>query len=80
MDKPVVDRLIEVANARGESPAQVALAWMLHKPVVTSPIIGATKPNQLDDAIKAVSIKLSNEEITRLEELYEPHPATEAFA
>ena len=53
---------------------------MLHKPVVTSPIIGATKPQQLEDAIKAVSIKLSDQEIARLEELYEPHPATEAFA
>jgi 1-deoxyxylulose-5-phosphate synthase len=80
MDKPVVDRLIEVAKARGNSPAEVAIAWILSKPVVTSPIIGATKPGQLEDAIKAVSIKLSAEEIARLEEPYEPHPATEAFA
>jgi aryl-alcohol dehydrogenase-like predicted oxidoreductase len=80
LDKPVVDRLVEIAKARGDSPAQVALAWMLHKPAITSPIIGATKPGQLEDAIKAVTIKLSDEEIARLEELYEPHAQTEAFA
>ncbi|WP_414461608.1 aldo/keto reductase [Hyphomicrobium sp. DY-1] len=79
LDKPVVDRVVEVAKARGVPPAQVALAWMLHKPVVTSPVIGATKPYQLDDAIKAVSLKLSDEEISKLEELYEPHAQTEAF-
>ncbi|MBS0232467.1 MAG: aldo/keto reductase [Proteobacteria bacterium] len=80
LDKPVVDRVVEIARARGVSPAQVALAWMLHKPVVTSPIIGATKPGQLEDAIKAVSLKLSDGEIAKLEEVYEPHAQTEAFA
>ncbi len=79
LDKPVVDRVVELAKARGVSPAQVALAWMLHKPVVTSPIIGATKPGQLEDAIKAVSLKLSDEEVAKLEEAYEPHAQTEAF-
>jgi aryl-alcohol dehydrogenase-like predicted oxidoreductase len=79
LDKPVVDRVVEIAKARGVSPAQIALAWMLHKPVVTSPVIGATKPYQLEDAIKAVSLKLSDEEIAKLEELYEPHAQTEAF-
>ncbi len=79
LDKPVVDRVVEIAKARGVSPAQIALAWMLHKPVITSPIIGATKPGQLEDAIKAVSIKLSGEEIAKLEEFYEPHAQTEAF-
>ena len=80
LDKPVVDRLIEVAKARGDSPAQVALAWMLHKQGITSPIVGATKPNHLEDAIRALSIKLSDEEIARLEELYQPHLAPEGFA
>lgn len=79
IDKPVVDRVSEVAAARGVPPAQVALAWLLAKPVVTSPIIGATKPHHLEDAVAALSLKLSPEEITRLEELYQPHPATEAF-
>ncbi|WP_045837286.1 aldo/keto reductase [Hyphomicrobium sp. 99] len=79
LDKPVVDRVLEVAKARGVSPAQVALAWMLSKPAVTSPIIGATKPHQLDDAIKAVSLKLSDEEIAHLEDLYEPHHAPEGY-
>jgi aryl-alcohol dehydrogenase-like predicted oxidoreductase len=79
IDKPIVDRVIEIAKARGVPPAQIALAWMLHKPVVTSPIIGATKPYQLEDAIKAVSLKLSDGEIARLEELYEPHGLSEAF-
>ncbi|HET6388523.1 aldo/keto reductase [Hyphomicrobium sp.] len=78
-DKPIVDRVIEIAKAHGVSPAQVALAWMLSKPVVTAPIIGATKPHQLDDALKAVSLKLSDEQITYLEELYVPHHAPEGF-
>ena len=72
--------MVEIAKARGISPAQVSIAWMLHKPVVTSPIIGVTKPGQIEDAVKAVSIKLSDEEIAKLEELYEPHAQTEAFA
>jgi aryl-alcohol dehydrogenase-like predicted oxidoreductase len=80
LDKPVVDRLIEVAKARGDSPAQVALAWMLHKQGITSPIVGATKSHHLEDAIRALSIKLSDEEIARLEEFYRPHLAPEGFA
>jgi len=79
LDKPVVDRVLDVAKARGVSPAQIALAWMLSKPAVTSPIVGATKPHQLDDAIKSVSLKLTNEEIALLEELYEPHRGPEGF-
>ena len=78
-DKPIVDRVIEIAKAHGVSPAQVALAWMLSKPTVTAPIIGATKPHQLDDALKAVLLKLSDEQITYLEELYVPHHAPEGF-
>ena len=79
IDKPIVDRVLDVAKAHDISPAQVALAWMLTKPVVTSPIIGATKPYQLEDAIKSLSVKLSPEEITYLEDLYEPHGPSEAF-
>jgi len=80
LDKPVVDRVIDLAKTRGVSPAQIALAWMLSKPAVTSPIVGATKPHQLDDAIKSISLKLTNEEISHLEELYEPHRGPEGFA
>ena len=72
--------LQEIARNHDTSPAAIMLAWLLHHPAGIVPIIGATKPGQLEDAIKAVSIKLSNEEIARLEEPYEPHPATEAFA
>jgi 1-deoxyxylulose-5-phosphate synthase len=73
-DRAVVDRLGEVADARGLPRAQVALAWMLAKPAVTSPIIGATKPHHLEDAVAALSIKLTPQEIARLEEPYVPHP------
>ena len=54
-------------------PAQVALAWLLHKPGVTSPIVGATKPAHLEDALAAAELKLSADEIARLEEPYRPH-------
>lgn len=80
IDKPVIDRVNEVAKGRGLPPSQIALAWLLHKPSVTSPIVGATKPHHLQDAVGAVSVKLSDEEIARLEEPYQPHPATEAFS
>jgi aryl-alcohol dehydrogenase-like predicted oxidoreductase len=73
-DKVVVDRLGEVAERRGIARARLALAWMLSKPVVTSPIIGATKPHHLEDAVAALSVKLTPEEISLLEEPYIPHP------
>ena len=73
-DKIVVDRVGEIAAAKGVTRAQVALAWMLSKPFVTSPIIGATKQHHLDDAAGALSVKLTAEEIHRLEEPYVPHP------
>jgi aryl-alcohol dehydrogenase-like predicted oxidoreductase len=73
-DRAVVDRLGEVADARGLPRAQVALAWMLAKPAVTSPIVGATRPHHLEDAVAALSIRLTREEIARLEEPYVPHP------
>jgi 1-deoxyxylulose-5-phosphate synthase len=70
----VVQRVSEIAEARGLPMAQVALAWVLSKPVVTSPIIGATKPHHLEDAVAALSIQLAPEEIQQLEEPYRPHP------
>jgi aryl-alcohol dehydrogenase-like predicted oxidoreductase len=73
-DFDVIDRLIKVAHERGLPPAQVALAWLLHKPGVTAPIVGATQPSQLDDAVAAVDVALSDQEITQLEEPYRPHP------
>lgn len=69
-----VERVSEVAEARGIPMAQVALSWMYSKPAVNSPIIGATKPHHLDDALAALSVKLTAEEIARLEEPYRPHP------
>ena len=73
-DAAIVQRVSELAEARGLPMAQVALAWMLSKPVVTAPIIGATKPHHLEDAVAAVSVQLTPEEIRHLEEAYQPHP------
>lgn len=73
-DRLVIDRVGEIAAARGLPRAQLALAWLLAKPGVTSPIVGATKPQQLDDAIASVDVVLSPEEIVKLEEPYVPHP------
>jgi 1-deoxyxylulose-5-phosphate synthase len=73
-DFDVVDRLVEVAGKRGVPPAQMALAWMLHKPGVTAPIVGSTKVGHLEDALAATELELSPEEIALLEEPYLPHP------
>lgn len=73
VDFTVVDRVVKVAQARGVAPAQVALAWLLGKPGVTAPIVGATKLEHLDDAIAAEQLSLSAEEIAQLEEPYVPH-------
>jgi 1-deoxyxylulose-5-phosphate synthase len=70
----IVQRVSELAETRGVPMAQVALAWMLSKQVVTAPIIGATKPHHLQDAIAALSVQLSPEEIQQMEEAYRPHP------
>ncbi len=78
-DKRVVNRVAEVAKARGVPRAQIALAWLLHKPVITAPIIGATKLEHLDDALGSLEVKLSAEEIAALEEPYVPH-AVAGFA
>jgi aryl-alcohol dehydrogenase-like predicted oxidoreductase len=72
-DYSVAQRVSEVAAARGIPGAQVALAWLLSKQVITAPIVGATKLNHLGDAVAAVSVQLSEEEIRRLEEPYQPH-------
>ena len=72
-DFDVVDRVVEVAAGRGVPPAQVALAWLLHKPGVTAPIVGATKPGHLEDALAAERLGLSEQEISLLEEPYLPH-------
>jgi aryl-alcohol dehydrogenase-like predicted oxidoreductase len=73
-DFDIVNRVTEIADKKGLPNAQVALAWMLSKPGITAPIIGASKPGHLEDAVAALSVKLSDEEINRLEELYQPHP------
>jgi 1-deoxyxylulose-5-phosphate synthase len=72
-DRVIVERVAEVADARGVSRAQVALAWMLGKSVVTSPIVGATKPEHIDEAVGAVELQLTADETSRLEEPYTPH-------
>ena len=73
-DLAIAQRVYEVSEARGLPMAQIALAWELSKPVVTAPIIGATKPHHLEDAAAAVSVKLTPDEMRQLEEAYQPHP------
>jgi aryl-alcohol dehydrogenase-like predicted oxidoreductase len=73
-DFDIANRVSEVAAGRGVPAAQVALAWMLGKPAITAPIVGASKPGHLEDAVAALSVKLTGEEVRRLEELYQPHP------
>jgi aryl-alcohol dehydrogenase-like predicted oxidoreductase len=75
-DRRIVDKVGEIAAARGVPRAQVALAWVLAKPEVTAPIIGATKPHHLDDAVGALSLKLEASEVEALESLYVPHAVT----
>jgi 1-deoxyxylulose-5-phosphate synthase len=73
-DFDVVERTATVANARGVPPAQVALAWLLRRPGVTAPIVGATKVAHLEDALAAEQLELSDDEVRQLEEPYVPHP------
>jgi 1-deoxyxylulose-5-phosphate synthase len=73
-DRSIVKRVTEIAVSRGVPRAQVALAWLLQKAVVTAPIVGASKSEHLDDAVAALSLKLTPEEIMSLEEPYVPHP------
>jgi aryl-alcohol dehydrogenase-like predicted oxidoreductase len=72
-DRVVAERVKQVAEARGIPRAQVALAWVLHQPVVTAPIIGAAKNSHIDDAVAALKVKLTADEIRLLEEAYIPH-------
>ncbi len=74
LDRKVVERLAEVAEKRGVPRAQIALAWLLQKEPVTAPIVGTTKISHIEDAVAALSIKLTPEEIALLEEPYVPHP------
>ena len=73
-DFEVVDRVVQLAQKHEVSPAQIALAWLLHKPGVTAPIIGASKMRHLEEAVAAVEISLSAEDNAYLEEPYKPHP------
>ena len=73
-DRVIVDRVAEVARERQVSRAQVALAWVAKNPVVTAPIVGVGRQSHLDDAIASASLRLSDDEIARLEEPYRPHP------
>jgi aryl-alcohol dehydrogenase-like predicted oxidoreductase len=78
-DFDVVDRVAEVAGERGVSPAQIALAWLLHRPGVTAPIVGATQPGHLVDALAAEALELGDDEIKRVEDPYVPHPVLGHF-
>jgi 1-deoxyxylulose-5-phosphate synthase len=78
-DFDVVERVGEVAKARDVPPAQVALAWLLQRPGVTAPIVGATKPGHLSDALAAEQLELSADEVAQLEEPYVPHPVLGHF-
>jgi aryl-alcohol dehydrogenase-like predicted oxidoreductase len=73
-DRTIVDRLAALSAKRNLPMAQLALAWMLHKPHITAPIIGATKPHHLEDAVAALSVKLTPDELASLEQPYLPHP------
>ena len=72
-DAVIAERLAQVAEDKGVTRAQVALAWLLSKPAVTAPIIGASRAEQFEDLVKAVDVTLNDEEIKRLEEVYQPH-------
>jgi len=72
-DFQIIDRVVELATKKNATPSQIALAWLLHKPNVAAPIVGATKMYQLEEAVQAVHIELTPEEMKYLEELYQPH-------
>lgn len=72
-DRAIVERVAEVADARGVPMAQVALAWVSRHPAVSAPIVGVTKPHHLTDAVESLSLKLTAEEVARLEQPYAPH-------
>lgn len=74
-DFAVVERITEIAQKREVPNAQIALAWVLAQPGITAPIVGASKMQHLEDAVRALELKLSDEELKSLSEVYEPHPA-----
>jgi 1-deoxyxylulose-5-phosphate synthase len=76
LDVPVIDRVGEIATERGVPAAQIALAWLLHKPGVTAPIVGATKVEHVEDALAAEALSLSGDEIEQLEAVYVPRPVS----
>lgn len=78
-DSAIVERVAQVAADHSVSMSQIALAWLMHKPLLAAPIIGATKLHHVEDAVKAVDVKLTAEEITYLEELYLPHDVVGAL-
>lgn len=73
-DRQIVERVAEIAEQRGVPRVHIALAWLLQKQSVTAPIIGATKISHLEDAVGALSVQLSQDEVAYLEEPYVPHP------
>lgn len=73
-DFDVIDTLRAIAREHGRPPAQIALAWLLTRPAVSAPIIGATTPHHIDDAIAALELTLSEHDMHRLEAPYRPHP------
>jgi aryl-alcohol dehydrogenase (NADP+) len=73
-DFQIVDRVLDLAKRRGVSPIQIALAWLLAQPGITSPVVGASKPHHLEEAVAALEIELSDDERRFLEEIYQPHP------
>jgi aryl-alcohol dehydrogenase (NADP+) len=73
-DQAVIDRVIEVAQRHGRPPAQIALAWLLHQPGLTAPIVGASKAQHLDDAVAALEVQLDPADVDYLAEPYQPHP------
>jgi aryl-alcohol dehydrogenase (NADP+) len=72
-DREIVDAVREVAEGRGVPRAQIALAWLSRNPVLTAPIVGASKPGHLEDAVASLGIHLSDDEVARLEKPYQPH-------
>ena len=72
-DQKIIERVRTIASKHGVPAAQIALAWLYHKPWITAPILGVSKPHHLTDALAALKIKLSSEEIKSLEEPYVPH-------
>jgi aryl-alcohol dehydrogenase-like predicted oxidoreductase len=72
MDFEIADRVIEIAEKYGKSPAQIAVAWLLNKPEIQSPVVGVSKIEQLEQLVEAASITIETDDVSYLEELYQP--------